>query len=172
DLGANNMLEFPQATIDRVEIAGKNVLVKRSYGSAANQQVPSASGTFPVQGIRRDIDMRELPMHGVEESPTPVTTDEKTGLAGYAPMGHRGPARQKMRVNGNMRVFSQNPTRQGDLATFTGTTQVGNRHVIGNVLPSRSGKPNAVTPVSITMKGSRKKGQAAPEHSNKQGKAD
>ncbi len=170
DLGSNNMMELPQVTIDRIETAGKYVMVNRSYGAAANQQVPSASGSFPVQGIRRDIDMKEVPMHGVYESPTPVTTDPKTGLAGYAPMGHRGPARQKLRVNGNMRVFSQSPTRQGSGETFTGTTQVGSRHVIGNVVPKRAKNPNYPEMVSLTMKGSRR-GGGSSESSNKQDKA-
>ena len=158
DLGANSMMEFPEFTIDRIVVAGKNVLLERSYGIASNQRIPTTEGSFPVRGTRRPQDKPEIPMRGVQESATPVTTDPITGLAGYAPMGHRGAARQKMRINGNMRVFADNPTRKGTGETFTGTTQVGNRHVIGNVIPRRAKNPNYPDMVSITMKGSRKAG--------------
>ncbi len=58
-----------------------------------------------------------------------------------------------MTVTGNMRIFANNPTRQGNGATFTGTTQVGSRHVIGGVTPRRSANanPNITQPVAITL---------------------
>jgi len=161
DLGSNNMVQFPEFTIDRIEVAGKNVLLKRSYGSASNQQIPTTEGSFPVTGTRRPLDKPEIPMHGHEKA-TPIVTDPNTGVAGYYPQGHRrAPNRKKLMVTGNMRVFGQNPTRRGAGETFTGTTQVGNRHVIGNITPRRAKNPNIPEMVSVTMKGSRKADQSS-----------
>ena len=86
---------------------------------------------------------------------SPIETDPRTGLAVYRPQGH-SPARNRrqMSVTGNMRILANNPTRQGDGSTFTGTTQVGSRHVIGSITPRRTGdaNPNIPQPVSITLK--------------------
>jgi hypothetical protein len=60
-----------------------------------------------------------------------------------------------MQVTGNVRVFGQNPTRQGNGETFTGTTQMGSRHVIGGTIPRRSNtqrNPNIPQLVGLAMK--------------------
>jgi len=153
DLGENSMMEFPEFTIDRIEIAGKDVLIKRSYGAASNQQVPTTQGTFPVQGTRRP-DRNPVPM--VDNKVSPIKTDPRTGLAGYFRNGGSTARNRNMiQVTGDMRVFGSNPTRRGDGSTFTGTTPMGQRHVLGGLTPVRN--PNARNPnipqkTSVVMK--------------------
>ena len=158
DLGDNSMMAFPELTIDRIEVAGKGVHLKRSYGAAANSRVPSPEGSFPVQGIRRPNPADREPIPTKHTLATPVKTDPRTGLAGYFPQGHRSAAnRKKAQITGNMRVFQQNPTRQGSGETFTGTTQVGGRHIIGDPTPRRRNgerNPNIPKMVGLAMKDS------------------
>lgn len=152
DLGDNSMLAFPEFTIDRIEIASQDVLLRPSYGTASNRRVPSPQGTFPVQGAARPWVRKEIPTDHSKASP--VETDPRTGLAFYRPKGHSAaPNRHRIGVTGNMKVFGDNPTRQGTGATYTGTTQLGNRHVIGGITPGRlNGQKRGRMPISVTMK--------------------
>ena len=152
DLGDNSMVAFPESSVDRIEVAGKEVVLKPSYGTASNRRVPTPQGSYPSQNIQRPRNRVELPMDHSKASP--IETDPRTGLAVYRPQGN-SPARNRrqLTVTGNMRIFANNPTRQGTGATFTGTTQVGSRHVIGALTPRRNGaaSPNIPTPVSLTL---------------------
>jgi len=153
DLGDNSMVAFPESSVDRIEVAGKEVALKPSYGTVANRRVPTPQGSYPSQNIQRPRNRVELTMDHSKASP--VETDPRTGLAVYRPQGHSAARnRRQMSVTGNMRIFANNPTRQGDGSTFTGTTQVGSRHVIGGLTPRRNGaaNPNIPRPASITMK--------------------
>jgi hypothetical protein len=158
DLGDNSMMAFPEIAVDRIDRADKNVMLKRSYGAAANSQIPTTEGSFPVQSIRRPSPSDRKPIPTKNTLATPVKTDPRTGLAGYFPQGHRSAAnRQKMQINGNMRVFEQNPTRQGTGDTFSGTTQVGGRHILGDPTPRRrrnDRSPNIPKMVGLAMKDS------------------
>jgi len=153
DLGDNNVMAFPEFTIDRIEIAGKTVSLKPSYGHGANRRVPSPQGSYPVQG-RRPVEREAISQD--HSKATPVETDPRTGLAFYRPQGHReAPNRSRMAVTGNMRIFGNNPTRQGAGDTYTGTTQLGNRHVIGGIEPRRNQNarnPNMPKMVPLEMK--------------------
>jgi len=152
DLGDNGMLAFPEATIDRIEIAGKEVALQPSYGTASNRRVPSPQGSFPVTNTQRAN--VEIPMDRSEESP--IETDPNTGLAQYRPQGKStAKNRRRVAVYGNTAVLGAHPTRQGNGATFTGTTQVGRRHVIGGITPPRGGaaqNPNIPEMVSVIQK--------------------
>ena len=155
DLGDNAMMEFPEATIDRIEIAGKNVLLKRSYLTGANRMQPSPQGSFPVQGTRRPQNPEPIPMPNAQ--PSPIKTDPKTGVAHYFRNGHRAaPNNRRIGVTGDMRVLGANPVRRGNGDTFTGTTRLGNRHVLGGLTPFRGNaaarNPNMPQKTSVVMK--------------------
>ncbi len=152
DLGDNSMVAFPESSIDRIEVAGKTVNLNPSYGTTSNRRVPTPQGSYPSQNVQRPRNRVELSMDHSKASP--IETDPRTGLAVYRPQGHSSARnRRQMSVTGNMRILANNPTRQGDGSTFTGTTQVGSRHVIGSVTPRRNGaaNPNIPQPVAITL---------------------
>ena len=145
DLGDNSMLAFPKSAIDRIVTAGENVTLQPSYGTVSNRRVPSPQGSFPVQGTRRPWVRKEIPMDHSKASP--IETDPRTGLAQYRLGNSAAKNRRRVAVYGNMQVLSDNPTRQGNGATFTGTTQVGARHVIGRVTHPRNSNKNPNAPV-------------------------
>ncbi len=155
DLGDNAMMEFPEFTIDRIEVAGKHVLLKRSYLTGVNRLVPSPQGSFPVQGTRRPQDREPLPIPNAQ--PSPIKTDPRTGLAGYFRNGHRAAANNRMiQVTGDMKALGNNPITRGAGDTYTGTTRMGNRHVLGGLTPYRGNaaarNPNMPQKTSVVMK--------------------
>jgi hypothetical protein len=169
DLGDNAMLAFPESSIDRIEAAGKEIALQPSYGTASNRRVPSPQGSFPVTNTQRPN--VEIPMDRSEESP--IETDPDTGLAQYRPQGNStAKNRRRVAVYGNTSILRDHPTRQGNGATFTGTTQVGRRHVIGSITPPRGAatqNPNYPEPVSLIQK-ARGAGDGAPSRPNNQDK--
>jgi hypothetical protein len=153
DLGDNAFLAFPESSIDRIEVAGKDVAIKPSYGSASNRRVPTPEGSYPSQNFPRPQDRKFVEMDNTYASP--VETDERTGLAGYRPMAHSpGRNKRQMFVHGNVRVLGNHPTKKGGGETYTGTTQLGSHHVIGGITPRRNPNaynPNTPEPVSIEL---------------------
>ena len=53
DLGEDSMVAFPEFAIERIEIAGKEVMLKPSYGTTSNRRVPTTRGSYPSQNTRR-----------------------------------------------------------------------------------------------------------------------
>ena len=154
DLGEDSMVAFPEFAIERIEIAGKEVMLKPSYGTVSNRRVPTTRGSYPSQNTRRPQDFEVIPVNNSQASP--IKTNKRTGLAEYRPRGNSPAAnRRRMAVTGNTQAFGNNPTRRGDGQTFAGTTQMGGRHVIGRVTPPRTGTgPNSRAPqlVPVTMR--------------------
>jgi len=153
DMGDNALMAFPEASIERIEVAGKEVNLKASDRGGVNRRVTSPAGSYSAETSRPP---RERELIKVDNSrPSPIETDKETGLAGYRPQGnHPAKNRRHMVANGNMRVFANNPTVKGNGQTFAGTTQVGDRHVIGSVRPRRRAtgtNPNTPEAVSIGL---------------------
>jgi hypothetical protein len=116
---------------------------------------PSPQGSFPVQGTRRPQNPEPIPMPTAQ--PSPIKTDPKTGVAHYFRNGHRAaPNNRRIGVTGDMRVLGANPVRRGNGETFTGTTQLGTRHVLGGLTPYRGNaagrNPNIPLITSVVMK--------------------
>lgn len=155
DLGDNALVAFPVSLIDSIVVAGKNVMIKQSYGTGSNRRTPTTQGSYPVTGHeqrpKRDFIAEE------NTEPSPIEIDEQTGMAIYRPMGNSSAInKRRVGVTGNMRVLADNPVEQGDgVLTFGATTPMGNRHVIGSIGPRRDNaarRPDMPKAVSVRPK--------------------
>jgi len=157
DLGDNAWVAFPEETIESIEIAGKNVMLRPSYGAFGNQRVPTTQGSYPITGEAQARPKTKPIIPERNHRPTPIEIDERTGMAVYRPMGNH-PAANKRRatVTGNMKILSDNPTTRGDgQSTYGGTTPLGTRHVIGGIDPRRNNsprRPDMPKPVSLELR--------------------
>jgi hypothetical protein len=160
DLGGDAFVAFPEATIDAIEVAGKNVLIRQSnYGYNGNRITPTTSGNYPVTAVTRRPGYEILTPQpgGNDNKDSNVHIDGTTGMAVYYPMAHStGRNKRRFGVTGDMRALSNNFIKTGNgESTYGGTTPVGTKHVFGGLAPRRSNNsrmPNVPIPVSVTMK--------------------
>ena len=157
DLGENAFVAFPEATIDAIEVAGKNVMIKPSYVREYNRRVPTTAGSYPVKPVTRRPGYEILTPQLAETENSSVKIDEQTGMAVYYPMSHStGANKRRMGVTGDLRALGNNKINRGDgITTFGGTTPMGTNHVIGGLAPRRSNnsrQPNTPQGVRVKMK--------------------
>ena len=134
DLGDNAFMAFPLSMIDRVTDAGKNVMLQRSNTGGTNvmQAKPDPTGSFPVRGSSqsRHDDRRRFDQE--EKDADPSVEMDASGIAVYRPWGNSShPGKRKVGLAWNERVLENSG------AGHRGATPVGNRQVIGSMVPRR-----------------------------------
>ena len=133
DLGDNAFMAFPLTMVDRVERAGENVMLRRSNSGGTNVMTPKPdpTGSFPVRGSAqsRKSDKRRFE----EESRADGSVEmDSSGVQVYRPYGNSShPGKRKVGLAWDERVL------QNSGAGYRGATPVGNRHVIGSMVPRR-----------------------------------
>jgi hypothetical protein len=140
DLGGDSFMAFPLTMVEKVEAAGKEVVLDPSFSGnmRSSTAAPGAGGNFPVRGSvpsRYSDSKNKLPLQVAEEDPE-VDYDGKMGVAVYRPfqgsnqMGKRG-----LGASGNQRAMG--------LSDRAGSRRVGGRHVIGSTQPpnASNGRP-------------------------------
>ena len=149
DMGQDNIVGFPFELVERIDQAGRDVLVRPS--SSANKifgdEVPTADTSYPAGG--REMTHTKAGWRGdgirqAGESPSPVVETDEKGMATYRPMGWSNGAQRRIRLTGHAAVTG------GPVATtreegIIGTSKLGQRHVIGGVNnPFYRGAPQLV----------------------------
>lgn len=158
DLGDNGFMAFPFEVVERIDRAGKNVLLKHSSTAGRNQRVDvagDATGSYPVTGApmrRRGADDEEIVI-----SAPPENTDER-GLAVVRPFGlGNGENKGKFGVVGTSSIFD-GPMSNQPGEGIIGARRVGNRHVIDSGVGPQA-RPRRARTVGVAMKAS---GDAPP----------
>jgi hypothetical protein len=138
DLGSDSSIAFPLTMVDKIEVAGKHVMLKP--GSSLGNRMISGSGSqssanHPVQGqvpSRYSKSDRILPVQRAADDPK--VDVEPNGVAVYRPFGDsKQVGKRRVGAAGHQRVTMGSPTiNEGR----PGTRRVGNRHVIGGAPPS------------------------------------
>jgi len=145
DLGSNSFMAFPLSMVEKVEVAGKEVVLDPSFGGSNRVMStggPGAGGNFPVRGSvpsRYSDSKNKLPMEVAEEDPE-VDYDGKMGVAVYRPFqGSRQAGKREIGAVGNKRAMGSSER--------LGTRRVGGRHVIGGTEPPNlaKGRPPLVS---------------------------
>jgi hypothetical protein len=153
DLGDNGFMAFPYEVVERIDRAGKNVLLKRSSTAGRNQRVDvpdDPAGSYPISGTP----MQRRGASGDEDVviTTPGDTDEK-GLAVVRPFGRdNGSNKGKFGVVGTSSIFDASPTTHGGEGII-GTRRVGNRHVI-DAGQGPQARPRRARTVGVAMRAS------------------
>ena len=144
DLGSDAFMAFPLSMVEKVEVAGKEVVLDPSFSSnkVFSTAGPGGGGNFPVRGTepsRYSDSKNKLPMEIAEEDPS-VDYDGKMGVAVYRPYHNSNQA-------GKRALASAGHRRAGGSSERLGTRRVGNRHVIGGADPpgASRGKPPIVS---------------------------
>jgi hypothetical protein len=169
DLGSDAFMAFPLYMVDKVEDAGKEVILTPSF-SASNKivagRVPTTEGSYPVKGQRpggRGGNSQGNDMRLIDRSEMHSQTGREGGVTAHRPLSsHRAANRRGLGTTGRSGV-AQESGGQGD-GGYLGATKQGARHVIGG-MGSRTGpdgKPRSPSPVSVTSHttpaGNKKKG--------------
>jgi hypothetical protein len=145
DLGGDSAIAFPLSQVDKIEAAGKDVLLQPS-SSIGNRIVsgvrPGSGGSHPVGGqvpSRHSKSDNILPVQRAADDPK-VDVDA-SGVAVYRPFGDSNQAgKRRVGAAGHQRVTMGSPTISEGRP---GSRRLGNRHVIGAVSPAntRAGVP-------------------------------
>ena len=134
DLGDNAFMAFPLTMIDRVERAGKNVMIQRSSTGGTNvmQPRPDPTGSFPVTGSRQSRQQDENRFDSDPPDADPSVEMDASGVQVYRPWGNSNhPGKARVGLAWNDRILENSG------AGYNGATPVGNRHVIGSMVPRR-----------------------------------
>jgi hypothetical protein len=140
DLGDNAFMAFPISVVDRVEQAGKNVMIGRSGVGGTNvmRARPDPTGSFPVTGSAPAM-RSENARFGDEEPVDDPAIDVVDGVAVYRPFAASGnPAKADTGVTGHARV-----RQSSGKGALRGARMVGTKQVIGPVGPRSRGGGNA-----------------------------
>jgi hypothetical protein len=143
DLGGDSFMAFPLTMVEKVEAAGKEVVLDPSFSGnmRSSTAAPGAGGNFPVRGSvpsRYSDSKNKLPLQVAEEDPE-VDYDGKMGVAVYRPFqGSRQAGKRMVGAAGNQRVTGRSDR--------LGAQRVGSRHVIGATDPpnANNGRPPLV----------------------------
>jgi len=134
DLGDNAFMAFPLTMIDRVERAGKNVMLQRSNTGGTNviQARPDPTGSFPVSGSRQSRHDEQSRFNGDPQDADPSVEMDPSGVQVYRPWGNSNhPGKRKVGLAWNERVLENSG------AGYRGATPIGTRHTIGSTVPRR-----------------------------------
>jgi hypothetical protein len=152
DLGDNAFMAFPMSMVDRIERAGKHVMLDRSNTGGTNvmRPKPDPTGSFPVRGSAQS---RRSDKNRFDEEQNPdaaVETDER-GVAVYRPYGNSShPGKRRVGYAYDERILNNSG------AGYRGATPVGNRQVIGARSNPRktpaAGGPPALTGIAFQPK--------------------
>jgi len=135
DLGDNAFMAFPLSMVDRVERAGKNVVLQRSNTGGTNviRPKPDPTGSFPVRGSAQS---RKSDERRFEEEKAPDASVEKdaSGVMVYRPWGNSShPGKSRVGLAWNQRILDNSG------AGLKGATPIGTRQVIGGASPRGNG---------------------------------
>lgn len=132
DLGADNFMAFPLSMVDKVEVAGKEIVLDPSFSNPSNVISPGAN--HPVRGSipsRFSDSKNKQPLETAAADPA-VEYDGKMGVAVYRPdYNSAAPNKRELGITGNGRA-------RGGSSGMLGTRRVGGRNVIGDG-PARRG---------------------------------
>jgi len=145
DLGDNAFMAFPLTMVDRVERAGKNVMLQRSNTGGTNVMAsrPDPTGSFPVRGSAQSRKSDRRRFDDQEKSADGLVEMDASGVQVYRPYGNSShPGKRKVGLAWDERVL------QNSGAGYRGATPIGNRHVIGSTVPRR--KTESPPPPKIT----------------------
>jgi len=134
DLGDNAFMAFPLTMIDYVEVAGKNVMLQRSNTGGTNvmQPKPDPTGSFPVRGSSQSRNADGRRFEHQEKDADPSVEMDASGIAVYRPWGNSShPGKRRVGLAWHERVLENSG------AGYRGATPVGNRQVIGSMVPRR-----------------------------------
>ena len=134
DLGDNAFMAFPLTMIDRVERAGKNVMLRRSNAGGTNvmQARPDPTGSFPVSGQAQSRNSDRSRFNGDPEDADPSVEMDESGVQVYRPWGNSShPGKARVGLAWNQRILENSG------AGYRGATPIGNRHTIGSTVPRR-----------------------------------
>lgn len=140
DLGDNAFMAFPMSMVDRVEIAGANVMIRRSNTGGTNVMAPrpDPTGSFPVSG-QRPARASETNRFSEERESDPAVEIDSRGVAVYRPFANSShPGKRSVGFAGHKRV-----REAGGTGAYRGATQVGTRQVIGGTKPRGHGSSSA-----------------------------
>jgi hypothetical protein len=162
DLGGDAFMAFPLSMVDRVEIAGKEIVLDPSFsGGNMRSSTNSNSGSFPVRGrvpTRHSDSPNKLPLQVAEEDPQ-VNYDGKMGVAVYQPNWNSN--QKGKRLSGA--TASRRAMGHKDML---GARRVGGRHVIGSLTPPNAGASE------LRLRGAEPKNLPKPPPSTAQDGAD
>jgi hypothetical protein len=145
DLGDNAFMAFPLSMIDSVEVAGKNVMLQHSSVGGTNVMSarPDPTGSFPVRGSRQSRADDERRFDDEVRDADPSVEMDASGIQVYRPWGNSShPGKRKVGLAWNDRVLENSG------AGYRGATPVGNRQVIGSMVPRR--RTEGTPPPKIT----------------------
>ena len=131
DLGDNAFMAFPLSMVDRVERAGKNVMLQRSNTGGTNvmRPKPDPTGSFPVRGSAQSRKQDKRRFEEERDADPAVEIDDR-GIAVYRPWANSPhPGKRKVGVAFDEHVLNNSG------AGYHGATPVGNRQVIGSLVP-------------------------------------
>jgi hypothetical protein len=134
DLGDNAFMAFPLTMVDRIERAGKNVMLQRSSTGGTNviQPRPDPTGSFPVRGQAQSRKDDRNRFDANEKNPDASVEMDASGIQVYRPWGNSNhPGKRKVGLAWNDRILENSG------AGYRGATPIGNRHTIGSTVPRR-----------------------------------
>jgi hypothetical protein len=158
DLGGDAFMAFPMRMVDKIESAGKTVMLSRSSGGSniISATGPDPSGNYPVRG--------SYPGHRGKKQETRIISKEELnqmenglGLQVHRPMaGHEAQNRRALGVTSRTKAIQVSGGGGGEDGGMLGTRKVGTRHVIGADTHRRdpSGKPLPAAPLDVSHRAS------------------
>ena len=145
DLGGNAFMAFPLSVVDRVEQAGRSVVIGRSSVGGTNVITahPDPTGSFPAQGTLQSS-FNETNRYDDSQAEGDPAVDVVNGVAVYKPLaGSQNPAKASTAFTGNARVREARATP----GALRGAHQVGTHQVIGGPPASRRAGTTGGAPV-------------------------
>jgi hypothetical protein len=145
DLGNNGFMAFPMSVVERVDKAGKNVMIGASTVGGTNVMAarPDPTGSFPVHGMAPS-ERAENNRYGEDDDREyDPAIDVVNGVAVYRPVAGSGnPSKADTAVTGHARVRENT----GTPGALKGARQVGTKQVIG---APRSRRAGGTTPAPV-----------------------
>lgn len=150
DMGEDNVIGFPFEMVERIDEAGRDVLLRSSTARANKifgDEVPTETTPYPVGGremVRSRMGWRGDGVRQPEGQSAPaaqVETDAN-GMATYRPMAWSSGAQRNLRFTGHSAVTG-GPVATSREEGIVGTSKLGVRHVLGGVNQpgSRASRP-------------------------------
>jgi hypothetical protein len=161
DLGSESFMAFPLRMVEKIEAAGKEVMLKPSFSGGANVMasgVPDPSGNYPVRGSHPGYHAQGKGPQIIRREDVNNARNGDTGVQVHNPaIGHSGQNRRGLGVAARTKEIGIPNPGNGDLL---GTSKVGGRNVIGpDNRTGPDGKPLPAQPlvISPTAKTGKKK---------------
>lgn len=145
DLGNNAFMAFPMSVVERVDKAGKNVMIGRSTVGGTNVMSarPDPTGSFPEQGMASSMRGENKRFGDEDQREFDPAIDVVNGVAVYRPVAGSGnPSKADSAVTGHARVRENT----GTPGALHGARQVGTKQVIGTPR-NRRGSSAGTAPV-------------------------